>query len=142
MKRLIFKVITVVMLGSSSLLSADFDWMQNLNYSAVANKDAYRAKLSSRFHMAKAQVGFFMQGIRAPADVYMVLRLSELSGRFPESVMEKYQQKKREGWGKIAQSLGIKPGSQEFQALKRGHDLQGFETKSPSKNKPAKKKAK
>ena len=126
------------MLGSSSLLSADFDWMQNLNYSAVANKDAYKAKLSSRFHMAKAQIDFFMKGIRAPADVYMVLRLSELSGRFPESVMEKYQQKKREGWIKIAQSVGVKTDSKEFQALKKGHDLQGFGTNPPPTTKPSK----
>ena len=27
------------------------------------------------------------------------------------------------GWGNLAKTLGIKPGSREFHALKRGHDL-------------------
>ena len=128
MKQLILKIMILILCGTSSSMAADFDWMKNLNKNASANMDAYKAKLSSRFKLAKAQVGFFMKGIRAPADVYMVLRLSEISGKFPESVLEIYQQKKSQGWVKVAHYVGIKPNSQEFNALKIGHDLKGFET--------------
>lgn len=59
----------------------------------------------------------------------MVLRLAELSGRAPEYVLKQYQAKKHQGWGVLAQDLGIKPGSREFKALKGGHDMYDFDDK-------------
>jgi hypothetical protein len=38
--------------------------------------------------------------------------------------MKEYQVHKGKGWGVIAKNLGIKPGSKEFHALKKG-DLGG-----------------
>jgi hypothetical protein len=38
-------------------------------------------------------------------------------------VLEKYEAGKGRGWGALAKSLGIKPGSSEFHALKRSDDL-------------------
>jgi hypothetical protein len=38
----------------------------------------------------------------------------------PETVLHVYQANRGKGWGVIAKSLGIKPGSREFHALKRG----------------------
>jgi hypothetical protein len=38
-------------------------------------------------------------------------------------VLKEYKTSKGKGWGVIAKSLGIKPGSAEFQALKNGQDL-------------------
>jgi hypothetical protein len=38
-------------------------------------------------------------------------------------VIEKYKSDKGKGWGALANSLGIKPGSKDFHALKRGQDL-------------------
>jgi hypothetical protein len=38
----------------------------------------------------------------------------------PEVVMATYESHKGKGWGVIAKELGIKPGSAEFHALKRG----------------------
>jgi hypothetical protein len=42
-----------------------------------------------------------------------------------ERVIEKYESGKGKGWGALAKSLGIRPGSKEFHALKQGHDLYG-----------------
>jgi hypothetical protein len=55
----------------------------------------------------------------------MVMRLGEMSNHQPEYVMKKYKAGKKKGWGALAKSLGIKPGSPEFHALKRGEDLYG-----------------
>ena len=52
-----------------------------------------------------------------------MLRLEEMSGLPTEDVIEEYKSNKGKGWGRLAKSLGIKPGSREFHALKRGHDL-------------------
>jgi len=53
----------------------------------------------------------------------MVCRLGEMSKRPTSSIIEKYKASKGKGWGGVAKSLGIKPGSKEFHALKGGHDL-------------------
>ena len=140
MKQFIVKIVILALfIGSSSLFAADFDWMKGLNKSATANMEGYKSKLSSRFKLAKSQVNFFMKGVRSPADVYMVLRLSEISGKFPESVLETYQQKKSKGWVKLAQYVGVKSNSQQFQALKVGHDLKGLEAKQRAFNTPKEK---
>jgi hypothetical protein len=55
----------------------------------------------------------------------MVLRLAEMSRQPADHVIAQYRSGKGQGWGALAKSLGIKPGSQEFHALKRGHDLHG-----------------
>jgi hypothetical protein len=70
-----------------------------------------------------------------PADAYIVLRLGEMSKQPTEYVIEQYKVGKGKGWGALAKSLGIKPGSQEFHALKRGHDLYDDPGKSKGKSK-------
>jgi hypothetical protein len=38
-------------------------------------------------------------------------------------VIDQYRSDKGKGWGVLAKTLGIKPGSREFHALKDGHEL-------------------
>ena len=64
-----------------------------------------------------------LSNVDKPADSYMVLRLSELSHRPVKDVLRVYKADHGKGWGVMARQLGIKPGSQEFHALKHGHDL-------------------
>ena len=59
----------------------------------------------------------------SPADAYIMLKLGEMSERPKIYVVEKYKYSKGKGWGSLTRSLGIKPGSDEFHAIKRGHDL-------------------
>ena len=53
----------------------------------------------------------------------MVLRLGEMSRQPTDYVIRQYRSGKGKGWGALAKSLGIKPGSSEFHALKKGNDL-------------------
>ena len=53
----------------------------------------------------------------------MVMRLGELTGQPAKEVLSVYRNNRKKGWGVMAKKLGIKPGSREFHALKRGHDL-------------------
>ena len=48
---------------------------------------------------------------------------------------KRYKSDKGKGWGVLAKSLGIKPGSQEFHALKSGDDLYGIKSNTKSKEK-------
>jgi hypothetical protein len=56
----------------------------------------------------------------APADVYMMGELSQLTGKSVTDVANAYDANRGKGWGAVARSLGIKPGSAQFHQLKRG----------------------
>jgi len=63
--------------------------------------------------------------VAEPSDAYMIFRLGELSHRPVKEVMKVYRSNRHRGWGVMAKKLGIKPGSRECHALKRGEDLGG-----------------
>ena len=110
---------------SSAAIASDFGWTRDFNIQAQADPSGFRARLATRFKLGDVQVGAVLSNFDSPADAYMMLRLGEMSGRSTDYVIEQYRTNKNKGWGALAQSLGIKPGSEEFHALKRGHDLQG-----------------
>jgi hypothetical protein len=66
------------------------------------------------------QVRTVIGTVAAPADAFMVFQLGQMTRKPPETVVRVYQANRGKGWGVIAKSLGIKPGSPEFHALKRG----------------------
>ena len=65
----------------------------------------------------------------------MVFHFGEMSGRSTDEDVEKYKSEKRKGWGVFTKSLGIKPGSKEFNALKRGNDIYDNNDKGKTKSK-------
>jgi len=107
----------------SMAVAGDFDWLSNLNLKAEADSSGYRIKLATRFNIGDSEVKVVLGKVDSPSDAYMILRLGELSNRPVDEVMNVYRANRKKGWGVIAKSLGIKPGSSEFHALKRGHDL-------------------
>jgi len=56
----------------------------------------------------------------APGDVYYACAIGEIIGRSCRYVAEEWQDGHGQGWGVLAQRLGIKPGSEEFHRLKKG----------------------
>ena len=123
----LLKILFILAIGlsviPSTALSSDFDWTRNLSIQAQADPSGFRARLATRFKIGDVQVDAVLSNVDDPADAYLVLRLGEISGRPVGQVIEKYRHSKGNGWGALAKSLGIKPGSQEFHALKQGHDL-------------------
>lgn len=63
---------------------------------------------------------YIVQRRYAPADVYMIGELSQASGKSFGEVAKVYEANRAQGWGATARSLGIKPGSAQFHALKNG----------------------
>lgn len=115
----------MVLCIASLAAAADYEWLKDLNIKAQADPSGFKASLAARFKIGDAQITTVLSNVEKPADAYMVLRLGEMSGQPTDRVAEKYRTGKGQGWGKLAKSLGIKPGSPEFHALKRGHDLEG-----------------
>lgn len=133
--KMLFAVCMTLLLVSSGALAGDFDWIRNFNIQAEADPSGFRARLATRFQIGDAQINMVLDNVENPSDAYMVFRLGEMSNQPTEPVIEKYKSGKGHGWGSIAKSLGIKPGSKEFHALKRGQDLYDEKTECKSKGK-------
>lgn len=56
----------------------------------------------------------------SPGDIYMACSIASVLGIGCARVVERYDANPGRGWGRLAQDMGIKPGSAEFHALKRG----------------------
>lgn len=113
----------------------EFPWLDELHVHASADPVGFRAELAARFHVGDVDVQAVIAKVPRPADAYLVFRFGELSGRPPLVVVEHYHQHRGQGWGVIAQELGIKPGSPEFHALKAGHDLPRGRAQGPDDGK-------
>lgn len=113
---LIFLILPIASAG-------DFDWVKDFNIRAEADPSGFRARIGARFKIGNVEIDAVLSNVDKPADAYMVCRLAEMSRRPTTSVTEKYKASKGKGWGVVAKSLGIKPGSKEFHALKNGEDL-------------------
>jgi len=121
--KMILGAAIVLLLASSVAVAGDFDWFRDFNIRAEADASGFRARLATRFQIGDARISAVLGNVDKPADAYMVMRLGEMAKRPPEEVLKEYQAGKGKGWGNLAKSLGIKPGSKEFHALKSGHDL-------------------
>jgi hypothetical protein len=56
----------------------------------------------------------------APGDVYYACAIGAILGRPCRYVVDIWNRDHEQGWGQVAQTLGIKPGSPEFHRLKKG----------------------
>jgi hypothetical protein len=120
---LIVSVVFLLVSSAAVVAAGDFDWINDLNIRAEADPSGFRAQLAARFNIGGTQINAVIGNVEKPADAYVVLRLGEMSSKPADYVIRKYKAGKGKGWGALAQSLGIKPGSKEFHALKRGSDL-------------------
>lgn len=125
-----------LMFTMPTLVSAgDFDWLKHMSIEAKADASGFKAKLATRFNIGDVKVNAVISDLGNGADAYMVMRLGEISGHDIDYVAEKYKANKSKGWGALAKSLGIKPGSRAFKALKRGDDLNQRADKGHGKGK-------
>ncbi|MEO6064230.1 MAG: hypothetical protein ABIP49_00420, partial [Lysobacterales bacterium] len=56
----------------------------------------------------------------APGDVYYACSIAQQIGRPCRYVVDEWNRDHGQGWGAMAQRMGIKPGSAEFHRLKKG----------------------
>jgi len=100
---------------------ADLDvYLKSLNVSAQADLGGFRADLGAHFGASGPQLDLALSSVREPADAAVCLWLAQQSHQPVDVVVREYRTQKGLGWGALAQSLGIKPGSPAFKALKNG----------------------
>ncbi len=121
MKRIIVVLILLVLFGSPAVARGELQsFLDNLNVQARADMHGFSVKLSTQFGVPLPQIQAVIRSVGAPADAFMCFELGQMSHNPYEHVVQVYQTRKGKGWGVIARNLGIKPGSPEFHALKRG----------------------
>ena len=115
---------------STSAIADDFGWVRNFNIQAKADPLEFRARLAARFDLSDMQVIALRNIFASPADAYIMLRIGEMQGMLKTlskeqgiEAIHKYRSNKCKGWDVLAESLGVEPGSEDYLALKRGHDL-------------------
>ena len=122
MKRLIFFCLSLSLLSPLAAFGGGLEnFLANVNIQARADMPGFSAKISTQFGVPVPQVQAVIQSVHEPADAFMVFQLGQMSGKQTDKVMAVYAPNKKKGWGAIARELGIKPGSAEFHALKKGN---------------------
>jgi hypothetical protein len=137
LQKMLFIVSVMFLIVSSAAVVAagDFDWTRDFNIRAEADPSGFRARLAARFKIGDTQINAVLGSVERPADAYMVMRLGEMSAKPTDYVIKKYKSGKHKGWGALAKSLGIKPGSKEFHALKSGDDIYDDKDRGKAKGK-------
>jgi len=110
-----------LVLFTAGLAHADISaYISNLNVYAEGDIGGFRTRLGVHFGASGTALDLVMGTAASPGEAAVLLWLGQRSGMPMETVLQTYQAQKGRGWGAIAQSLGIKPGSADFHALKEG----------------------
>jgi hypothetical protein len=121
MKRIVLTAVLCALSFAPAMAEEGLDvFLSDLNIRARADMGDFSATVSAQFGVPEAQVRVVLGTVNDPADAFMVFQIGLMSRHPYERVLQVYQGRKGKGWGVIAQELGIKPGSSEFHALKRG----------------------
>jgi len=111
----------LTLLLTAGLAHAELDgYLEELTIAARQDLGAFSAELGARFGLSRGEVEVVLSNVDHPADAAALLWLGERSHQPRERVLEVYRKQKQHGWGAMARSLGIQPGSDDFHALKAG----------------------
>ena len=122
MKRVFLMLsLATILAGTAPAAHADLnDFLRSVNNRALSDIRNFNDMLSRQFGIPVPDVEAIVRSVPNPADAFMIFQLGEMAHVAPAVVLQKYQRSKGKGWGNLARELGIKPGSAEFHALKRG----------------------
>ena len=111
------------------------DFIKKVDAQAKGDMDRFHETVSQQFGVPVFQVRAVTGGIGDPGQAFMLFQLSAWSHQPIERALTVYDSHKKQGWGAMAKELGIKPGSAEFHALKKGDLHYGVRGKEPKPKK-------
>ena len=120
MKKVLIALSCVLFSAQASAGGGLDGFLNKLNAQARSDLAGFSARISAQFGIPEAQVKVVISTVKQPADAFMVFQLGQMARQPTDRVLQVYQSGKGKGWGAMAKDLGIKPGSAEFHALKRG----------------------
>lgn len=118
--RFVLSTLAIVFFGAGLAHASLDDYLSDLRISASADFGEYRAGLGAHYGASGAELDRVFLSVNDPGDAGLCFWLARKTGHPVDYVVDRYHKNKGKGWGALAQSLGIKPGSAEFKALKNG----------------------
>lgn len=112
--------------------------LKDINTEAKKDINTFKDNINKKFSLAKNKIDDLLK-IMEPGDVYMAAQTAEATNKPVDDVAKAYETNKGKGWGEVAKSMGIKPGSKEFHALKAKMKENKGKGKGKGKNKGNKK---
>lgn len=104
---------------SFSTGDTDFDADLNIiNTNANADLTAFKLDITATFGTTSAVVDNMLSINMVPGEIYLAFEIAKAVSKPIDDVLVVYKKNKGKGWGVIAKEMGIKPGSDEFHALK------------------------
>lgn len=98
--------------------------LAEINKFGKSDFEGFKKDMSMKFGASTKEVEQYRYEYKmSPADIYHGYTIASATGKAPQYVMNQYREHK--SWGKVAQDLGIKPGSNEFHKMK-GKSLSGI----------------
>jgi hypothetical protein len=116
----ILLIVSMLVASSAAFAGGLEGFLDEVDVRASADLGSFRADLSATFDVSERRIDGMFEIMSKPSDVYMCLRLGEVAHQPVDRVVQEYEAHRGQGWGVIAKNLGIKPGSEEFHALKAG----------------------
>ncbi len=112
--------------------NAEFDIdLNKINVNAKLDFEAFKTDINLSYNISEKKIDYLSVSVKMePAEIYLALELSKISGKPVDDVIEIYKVHKNKGWGYIAKQLGIKPGSPEFHKLKENIKNKGSKGKN------------
>lgn len=96
-------------------------WLGDINRYGARYREPFVDEMVRYYGAPRELVGELLDRRRwTPGDVYYACAIAQVLGRPCRYVVDEWDRDHAEGWGAVAQRLGIKPGSADFHKLKRG----------------------
>jgi len=96
-------------------------WLGDMNRYGARYRDPFVDEMVRYYGAPRDLVNELLTQRRwAPGDVYFACSIASVLGRPCRYVADMWERDHAQGWGVVAQNLGIKPGSAEFHRLKKG----------------------
>lgn len=112
----------LLVLFTAGFAHADLNaYIRSVNIGAEGNIGGFKTELGARFGVSGSHLDLVFRSVDSPADAAVLLWIGECTGSPVQRVLQTYRERKGQGWGAVAKSLGIKPGSAAFHALKEGN---------------------
>ncbi|MDI6849575.1 MAG: hypothetical protein QME69_07260 [Candidatus Saccharicenans sp.] len=94
-------------------------YLKRMNEEAKGDPEGFIRRLSERHNVAEQEIREAREkhGLDF-GETYMATVLARRTNQRVIAIAEQYQQNKGQGWGVMAQRMGIKPGSPEFKQMK------------------------
>ena len=109
-------------------------YLREMNQEGKADPEGFVRMLSQKHGIPEEEILQAREQHRLePADMYMASFLAQKTRRSVQDVAAQYKGNQGQGWGVMAQNMGIKPGSAEFKQMKTGAKGQVSQMKHQAK---------